>query len=257
MREKINSIIKNLRELKVFTPREDAVLRLIETASKASPITQLQIARSQAWLGVHPKHEANAVKLKAALDSKTTTSGLAIISEESSVRQVRQIVRDLRLKYGILILASSKGYFIAETEQDAADYLETKYKEMTATYRSHIINYRILSKKLNLNFPLFGDQLKGAIGAIDAGDDDEFRLLEYLENRRFKVGLPPKYTTPLNMRIGGESLSFLDGKRVRAGFTGEIYIITNALYLGCFVKTEGGSESAFEWDETKDWEILA
>ena len=56
---------------------------------------------------------------------------------DSTLRQVRQIIRDLRIDFGQPIISGPKGYWIATNSEDIEDYceyLEKKAKSASAAY---------------------------------------------------------------------------------------------------------------------------
>ena len=71
----------------LLTDDEQCILNLISSTNNR--ITQQEIAASQRWLGSHPVHE--------------------IDRRESTLRKIRQVIRDLRIKKGYMILSDAKG----------------------------------------------------------------------------------------------------------------------------------------------------
>ncbi len=84
--------------------------------------TQLQIARSENWMGGHPKFD----KVK---------------TEETTLRQVRKIIRDLRLNHHAPILSSIDGYYVPSSEQEVVEYLERAERTARAQAKSWMVTY--------------------------------------------------------------------------------------------------------------------
>lgn len=99
-------------DLAAMNDKEKVVLSLISfngIPSGTKRITQRQIANSARWLGVHPVHEKD----------------LKINKSESTLRQIRQIVRDLRIKHHAPILSDAKGYWIPKTMEEVSAALDS------------------------------------------------------------------------------------------------------------------------------------
>lgn len=117
-----------------FNDEERAVLNILMRHFNDRKVTQLEIARSERWMGCHPKHEADILANKM----NTTT------------RQVRQIIRNLRVNHQLPILSDVKGYWIVTSEKEAADYIETLAKQARAQIESWKETYQAMSMSLDL-----------------------------------------------------------------------------------------------------------
>jgi hypothetical protein len=115
------------------------VYDLIKSAGK---ITQLQIARSEKWLGCHPTHEAYGDK------------------KETTLRQVRQIIRDLRLKHGVLILSDNTGYWIMKDRTEAIEYISRIEKVAKAQAKAWFETYAAMKKNFGISSDYFNQQGK-------------------------------------------------------------------------------------------------
>lgn len=85
-----------------LSPIELCVYELIEKGR----ITQQEICNSARFLGCHPIHE-DFIKDK----------------NPSTLRKIRQIIRDLRLIHGARILSDSNGYWLCKSNEEATEYL--------------------------------------------------------------------------------------------------------------------------------------
>jgi len=105
-------------------------------------VTQRNIVDSAGWLGCHPKHEKM----------------VAVDEWESTTRQVRQIIRDLRITYGIPVLSDSSGYYLPATEAQAKKYLDRMEKEARARASAALETYRAMKAALGISSPFFDAQ---------------------------------------------------------------------------------------------------
>jgi len=156
------------------TDAERAVLELI---MDEGPITQHRIAMSENWLGCHPEHEE-------------------IPGTETTLRQVRQIVRDLRMKRGIPILADREGYYLPCTVEEVTTVLERMEREARARAKSSFETWQKLAR-------IFGE----------AAQSDFFDKLEGL------VSEPSEDFNP----IAHHKLMFVYGT-LRSGFSNNRYM---------------------------------
>jgi hypothetical protein len=117
---------------------EQCVLNLISSASKR--ITQQEIADSEKWLGSHPIHE---------IDKK-----------ESTLRKIRQIIRDLRIKKGYMILSDSNGYWLMKNRQEAIEYCERIERMAKSQAKAWFETYNAMRKNFNLTSDYFDQQGK-------------------------------------------------------------------------------------------------
>jgi hypothetical protein len=120
-----------------LSPDETAVLEVIRDAGRAGmKATQNHIASVKPFLGSHPKE------------------GM-ISNTESTLRRVRSIIRDLRLKHGVPILSDTSGYFFPDSQAAAQKYLHRMEREAKARAWSSLETYRGMSKLLNLKSQYF------------------------------------------------------------------------------------------------------
>lgn len=119
---------------------EKAVLRVLWIKwREGEKITQNEIARTEEWLGCHPKYEDDIVKNKRA----------------STLRQVRQIIRNLRVKYDIPILSDNKGYWLPLTTQEVEEYVERMENVARAQAASWHQTYQAVKRTLNVTSSFF------------------------------------------------------------------------------------------------------
>jgi hypothetical protein len=117
---------------------EQCVLNLISSANYR--ITQQEIAKSERWLGSHPIHE---------IDRK-----------ESTLRKIRQVIRDLRIKGGYMILSDIKGYWLMKDRQEAIEYCERIERMAKSQAKAWFETYNAMRKNFNLTSDYFEKQGK-------------------------------------------------------------------------------------------------
>ena len=118
---------------------ENAVLSLLESLwPQKTQITQLEIAVSEKWLGCH-KYEIGVVQCTL----------------ESTVRQIRQIIRNLRIHHKVPILSDSYGYFLPSTIDEAHEYIERTEREARSRAASSIETYRVMKQSLGISSNFF------------------------------------------------------------------------------------------------------
>ena len=122
-----------------FTKEEQDVYDAIVNCEKR--ITQLDLAR-KVFVGCHKKFEG--------YDQP----------KQSTLRQIRQIVRDLRLNHKLQILSDSDGYFIKRTQEEAILYMDILERKAKAASKSHMVTYREMSKILGVTSDYFERQIK-------------------------------------------------------------------------------------------------
>lgn len=122
-----------------LTKEEKAVYDCIREAD--GRITQLQLAR-KVYVGCHDKFEG--------YDNP----------KQSSLRKIRQIVRDLRLNHKLQILSDGDGYFLKRTQEEAILYMDILEKKAKAASKSHMVTYREMSKILGVTSDYFERQIK-------------------------------------------------------------------------------------------------
>jgi hypothetical protein len=121
-----------------LTQDEQSVLNLISNSKHR--ITQQEIADSERWLGSHPEFE--------------------IEKRESTLRKIRQIIRDLRIKKGYMILSDAKGYWIMKDRQEAIEYCERIERMAKAQAKAWFETYNAMRKNFGLNSIYFEQQGK-------------------------------------------------------------------------------------------------
>ena len=121
-----------------LTYDEQCVLNLISNANYR--ITQQEIADSERWLGSHPIHE--------------------IDRSESTLRKIRQIIRDLRIKKGYMILSDSNGYWLMKNRQEAVEYCERIERMAKSQAKAWFETYNAMRKNFNLTSDYFDQQGK-------------------------------------------------------------------------------------------------
>lgn len=134
---------------------------------KNSPgrITQLQICRSGAWVGSHPKHEAH----------------LPIDHEQSTLRKVRQIIRDLRLKQNLPIISDKDGYWIPTTQGEAEEYILRIERTARAQAKAWNETYSAMNKMFNVRSNYFEQQKLTEMEDTQNKDEQKFKLSRALE----------------------------------------------------------------------------
>lgn len=118
-----------------FNDEERAVLNILMRHFNDRKVTQLEIARSERWMGCHPKHEADIRSNKM----------------ETTTRQVRQIIRDLRVKWEVPIISDVKGYWIVNSQEEAQEYLSRLEIEAKAQIKSWIETSDAMERALNIH----------------------------------------------------------------------------------------------------------
>ena len=140
MRDKVSNLIRAKWEF--MKPEAQAVLWVIcERSNESQWVTQDQIAATEKWLGHHPVHEEQIGKKK-----------------QSTLRQVRQIVRDIRIEYGIPIISGRAGYKLPETNEEAQAYLIELEREAKAQAAAWYRTYKAMSQALSLQSSFFEEQ---------------------------------------------------------------------------------------------------
>lgn len=120
-----------------LTPVEKVVYEYIQYNKR---ITQREIALSQGFLGCHPIHEKDI--------------GLSNPSE-TTLRKVRQIIRDIRIKHNAPILSDVKGYYIPTTREEVAEYLhrmERMAKSQAAAWHE---TYKCMKHNFDITIDFF------------------------------------------------------------------------------------------------------
>lgn len=119
--------------MKNLTPEEQAVFDLIANSVR---VTQLQIARS-VFVGCHEKFEG--------YDKP----------KESTLRQVRQIIRDLRIKHRLPILSDSAGYWLMRDKGEAQAFIERLERTAKSQAAAWFSTFRALKNSLGVQSDYF------------------------------------------------------------------------------------------------------
>ena len=104
-------------------------------------VTQSDISSLLPNLGSHRKHEYER-------------------SNESTLRQVRQIIRDLRTKRWAPILSNINGYWIPQSETEAREYLNRSEHEVKARVMASFETYKVMRESLGISSDYFEGQGK-------------------------------------------------------------------------------------------------
>lgn len=101
-------------------------------------VTQAEIADHSKQLGCH-KFEEDIVRNK----------------RESTLRQVRQIIRTLRIEYGVPILSDRNGYWIPYTQEEVQDYVDGMERTAKAQAYAWHETYKSVRNILNTTSSFF------------------------------------------------------------------------------------------------------
>lgn len=138
-----DTILNKLRAISPDTmtmPERAVMSQLMIGMAEARHITQEEIARSERWIGCHPKHEEN---IRGGKKMETT------------LRMVRQIIRDLRIKYCIPIISNDTGYWLPTSEDEATAYLRDLEATAKSTAKAWFETYSAMNRALNITLPFF------------------------------------------------------------------------------------------------------
>lgn len=94
-------------------------------------VTQEDLVRILPQLGNHPKHE------------KPPTM-------DTTLRKVRQIIRDLRVKHWAPILSDKEGYWIPQTKEEAQEYMNRVEGEIRARVAASFETYKCMKESLGI-----------------------------------------------------------------------------------------------------------
>lgn len=137
---------KRIEELKTRPLSEDErkVMRVLYAAYKEGKgaVTQRQIAQSEQWLGSHPKFE----------DFQTS---------ETTLRKVRQVIRDLRIKWNAPILSDREGYWMPKSEAEVTEYLARIEQEARAQASAWFETYKAMKSTFGTTSSFF-EAMEGA-----------------------------------------------------------------------------------------------
>lgn len=117
-----------------MSPEHTAVLDMIS----AGKCTQLEIAK-KVMVGIHEKHELH----------------LKPFNVDSTLRKVRQIIRDLRLIHSCKILSDVEGYWICESQEQADEYLRRVERTAKAQAKAHMVTYNMMKNLFGVSSAYF------------------------------------------------------------------------------------------------------
>lgn len=111
---------------------EKDVLRVLydRWKKKEGRITQRELAQELPNLGKHRRDKGR--------------------SEESTLRQVRQLIRDLRINRWAPILSDDEGYWLPQNEGEAKEYIERVEQEVKARAAAGFETYRAMKESLGI-----------------------------------------------------------------------------------------------------------
>lgn len=130
-----------------MSAEERAVMAILWAQFQAKTgvhVTQREIAKQERWLGCHPEHEADIVANEM----------------ETTLRQVRQVIRDLRINHSVPILSDRTGYWICMDEGEAREYITTLEREARAQAKAWFETYGAMNKIVGIESPFFEDMRK-------------------------------------------------------------------------------------------------
>lgn len=123
-------------------PKETAVLQVLQQGGR---FTQRQIARSEPFLECH-RHELSSVP-------KTRQF-------ETTLRTVRQLVRNLRVKYHQPILSDKDGYWLSTDINEAAEVIKRMEITAKAQTKAWHETYIAIRDNFGIESDYFNAQLK-------------------------------------------------------------------------------------------------
>lgn len=103
-------------------------------------ITQAEIAKEAIGIGHHEKHEEPTKK------------------KETTLRKVRQIIRDLRIEHQVPILSDKHGYWIPCTLTECSEYLERIEALARAQAAAWFETYRAMESTVGIRSEFFDKQ---------------------------------------------------------------------------------------------------
>ena len=132
--EKISNKLRSLNH-EGLNHEEDAVMSILLPTFDSGKVTQRDIEKTEKWLGCHPQHEADIVANVM----------------DTTLRQVRQIINNLRIEHKVPIISDRNGYWICRTEREARDYLQRLEIQVKATTKAYFETYRAMQNTLDIN----------------------------------------------------------------------------------------------------------
>lgn len=129
--EKVRARVNDARTL--ATEGQTAVLNALVLSS--GKVTQRDLVELCPGVGAHRREVDAGVASPASM--------------ETTLRRVRQIVRDLRVELRVPILSDPSGYWLPRTEDEVAEYVDRVEKQARATARAWFETLRSLDGFLN------------------------------------------------------------------------------------------------------------
>lgn len=145
MKEKVIKQIKFLLENKELSLKELCVLNILCRFWGEKKISQTLISTHKDWQ-FHYSQESNQ-------------------SLDTTKREVRKVIRNLRTTHKIPVLSSYEGYFLPETDKDVATYIEKLESEAKSRASSSLETYRCM-KQISGNSSAFLDTIDTIGGQI-------------------------------------------------------------------------------------------
>lgn len=127
MKEEIQEIVRN-NWSKMPAPEQSVLWCICEAYELNKSISQGKIASHERFLGAHPKHEKH------------------LKSPESTKRQIRQLVRNLRVNHNVPILSSNKGYKLPISREELNDFVKDLERTARAQAASWYETYKSVRK---------------------------------------------------------------------------------------------------------------
>lgn len=132
--------VRSLLSSNALSDEQRVVLDLLFHSVKK--VTQRDIAQRYDWMGKHPVHDPDQL-------FKVT---------ETTLRKVRQVIRDLRVIHFAPILSDRSGYWIARTDGEVKEYLTRLEMEAKAQARAWFETYTAMQKSCSITSPFFERQ---------------------------------------------------------------------------------------------------
>ncbi|MGB4268976.1 MAG: hypothetical protein WBK20_07320, partial [Spirochaetota bacterium] len=78
---------------------------------------------------------------------------------ESTLREIRQIIRDLRIKHSLFILSDKNGYWIMKDREEAVRYITRIEKTAKAAAKAYYVTYNAMKRNFGINSDYIEKQL--------------------------------------------------------------------------------------------------
>lgn len=142
-KEKISKQLDDLRR-KNLSNEERAVMTVlwVKWQRGTGKATQTDIAKAEPWMKCHEKYE----------------QGVVINPDETTLRKVRQIIRDLRVIHFAPILSDRHGYWIPTSENEVDAYLKRIESEAKAQIKSWIETGKSMKIAFGVTSQFLNDQ---------------------------------------------------------------------------------------------------